>query len=486
MSATLCEIMRLALPIIAGYVVTLVNELTNTVCVGHAGDDVALAAVGLGNMMQNCVALSVGFGVGGALDTLVSQAYGAQQHQLCCHYFQRCRVLMTLQLVWMVPVLWFSETWLTAIHQDAAVSQLAGRYNRASVWGLFALFQFEAQRKFLQNRGKAVAPAVITAVTGALHVGWCVLFVVHLRLGNAGAGLANVVTWWTQFLLTSTYLARMAGSWGLRRRSLLWIEREGLRGWWPYIRLALPSTVQLCAEWWFWELCALVVGYLGPTVLAAHVSALNWVAMVFMPVIGMSASAATLAGNALGANLPRKAKQVVGACVFLNGAMWAMTASCTVLLRKQIAAIYTGEPRVKSVLEVLLCIFAVVGFFDSSQNVMGGALRGIGKQSLAACAYVVAFYGVMLPAACVAAFPLGFDVYGVWYSMGLGTGLVVVVFALALCRVDFRQLAAQSAAQMEREASTAEVALESAGSSKEQSGPAAVERENSSDSLPGA
>ena len=31
--------------------------------------------------------------------------------------------------------------------------------------------------------------------------------------------------------------------------------------------------VQVCSEWWFWEICALVVGYLGPTPLAAHVAA---------------------------------------------------------------------------------------------------------------------------------------------------------------------------------------------------------------------
>merc|ERR1711918_254598 len=107
---------------------------------------------------------------------------------------------------------------------------------------------------------------------------------------------------------------------------------------------------------------------------------------------------------------------------------------------------YTGRSSVRAVLEVLLCIFAVAGFCDSSQNVMGGILRGIGSQRLAAGVYVVAFYVVMLPAACVAAFPLGMGVYGVWGSMGLGTGLAATAFALSLCRVDFRNLAAQAAA----------------------------------------
>ena len=38
--------------------------------------------------------------------------------------------------------------------------------------------------------------------------------------------------------------------------------------------------VQVCSELWFWEICALVMGYLGPTPLAAHVAAMNLVTVL--------------------------------------------------------------------------------------------------------------------------------------------------------------------------------------------------------------
>mgnify|MGYP003330992846 CR=1 FL=1 len=34
------------------------------------------------------------------LVTLSSQAYGAREHELCCTYLQRSRILVALQLVW--------------------------------------------------------------------------------------------------------------------------------------------------------------------------------------------------------------------------------------------------------------------------------------------------------------------------------------------------------------------------------------------------
>ena len=69
---------------------------------------------------------------------------------------------------------------------------------------------------------------------------------------------------------------------------------------WPaYLKVAIPALVQLCGEWWFWEICALVVGLLhSDLVLAAHVATINAVAVAFMPVICMVLAAAALASAA--------------------------------------------------------------------------------------------------------------------------------------------------------------------------------------------
>mmetsp|Transcript_114058 Transcript_114058/g.362628 ORF Transcript_114058/g.362628 Transcript_114058/m.362628 type:complete len:511 (+) Transcript_114058:95-1627(+) len=447
------EIIKMALPNILTYVILLINELTNTVMLGHAGRPAALAAVGLANVMQNCFALSVGFGICGALDTLVSQAYGAGRHEVTCHCLQRCRIILTLQLIWMVPLLWFSGNWLHFIHQDPEVARDAGEYNRASVWGLFAVFQFEAGMKFLQNRNDPNPPAIIGAITSVLHVGWCSLFVLYWKMGNAGAGYANAVTWWSQFLLISIYLVRSSTRMGMSKRSLLWLEAAGWREWKEFGKQAIPSTVQLCSEWWFWEVCTLAVGYLGPTALAAHVSTMNWTVVSFMPAIGMQAATATLAGNALGANLPRKAMKTVLLCVWCNIAMWSVIALFTVLGRGVLSKVYTNDPEIEDVMQKLLCIFAVAGYFDSSQNVMGGALRGMGRTTVAVKTYIVAYWIVMLPCGCLLAFPLHLGIYGLWVSFVIGTVIAVLIFALTLRKVDYSLLAREASERVDAEES---------------------------------
>ena len=48
---------------------------------GHTGDPVLIAGVGMGNMIINILAFAIIFGLNGALETLISQSYGAS-HRL--------------------------------------------------------------------------------------------------------------------------------------------------------------------------------------------------------------------------------------------------------------------------------------------------------------------------------------------------------------------------------------------------------------------
>jgi len=397
--------------------------------------------VGLGNMMQNCFGLSIAWGLLGALDTLVSQAHGAGRTDEACAYFQRGRLIASLQLLWIVPVLLSSEALLKSIGQDSVVSSLAAAYNRASAPALFCYFQFQATTKFLQNQCINVPPMLINLCCSVLHVGWCALFIGRLNLGNAGAGYANSVTWTSQWLLISLYVIIAAPRLGFRRSAVLGVGRSAWKAWAGYLKLGLPCVLQTSSEWWFWELCALVVGYLGTVSLAAHVAAIQFISLAFMPTIGIASAAAALVGNALGANDPHYARRLAVLCVALNFTTWSIIAGTTLAGSSAIASLYVRRGAVHDLMQSLLIVFAFVGFADTTQNVMAGALRGMGKMAASSLVYVVSYYGLMLPIGCLLAFRMRCGVLGIWWAMGIGTSIAVTVFSILLCRTKFARLA---------------------------------------------
>merc|ERR1712070_97432 len=123
---------------------------------------------------------------------------------------------------------------------------------------------------------------------------------------------------------------------------------------------------------------------------------INFVAVTFMPTIGINASTATLAGISISQNYPRQAKLTVWICVGLNFVIWCFLAALIFFARGPISVAYSDSQPVQDVMHELLTIFAIAGFLDTTQNVMGGALRGLLMPQKAALVYLVSFYVVML------------------------------------------------------------------------------------------
>jgi len=208
----------------------------------------------------------------------------------------------------------------------------------------------------------------------------------------------------------------------------------------------------MCADLWFWEICAIIIGFLGKTELAAHVTAINFVNVSFMPVIGLSGAGATLVGEAIGAQNLLRAKRICRDIVLINVIGWSLIAVGIVVGREKLATSYSDRNDVQVIMKRLLVIYAFAGFFDSTQNVMNGVLRGLGMQKVTTVVFILTFYVVMLPLGSLLSFSavFGCGVYGMWYSFGVGTGLAALVFAVYLFRQGDNNPFLQAAEHMHR------------------------------------
>ncbi|CAE7777323.1 Slc47a2 [Symbiodinium sp. CCMP2592] len=321
------------------------------------------------------------------------------------------------------------------------VSMLAAAYNRATAPALFCLFQYQALAKFLQNQCMTTPPLIINIITSLLHVGWCTFFVVKLGLGNTGAGYANAMTWTTQWFLISLYVMRIAPKLGMSRRDVFLPGKGTFQEWGKYLKIALPCVLQMSSEWWFWEINALLVGFLGTVPLAAHVAANQFIGLSFMPAMGISSAAAALIGNMLGANRPTDARRYVKVCIFCNLLVWLTIGIGVLFGRHAVASMYVRPGEVSVLVQSLLVIFAFAGLPDTTQHIMSGALRGMGKMAAGSVVYLVSYYGLMLPTGYALAFKFGYGVRGVWYAFGIGTSIAVFVFSLILARTRYDALA---------------------------------------------
>ena len=164
-----------------------------------------VAGVGLGNMTQNLLGLSIILGFNSTIDTLVSQAAGAGDKKLCGVILNRGRFVMSILFIPIIVIMLNAKNILVAVNMDPKVASYAQQYVLAFLPGLYIQGHADLQRRFLNSFGKNMVTFVCTAISIAFHVVWSHIFVIKLGYGIVGTGIANLITCSITFALLLIY-----------------------------------------------------------------------------------------------------------------------------------------------------------------------------------------------------------------------------------------------------------------------------------------
>lgn len=181
-----------------------------------------------------------------------------------------------------------------------------------------------------------------------------------------------------------------------------------------------------------------MINSLGKASAAAHGLAIQIEACAFLPGAAFQVAAATMAGQFLGAQVPRRATQSVLLCLYIGGAIMAVGSVCLYFFGIDIATFFTGDsgdPTTINVAELLKIIaFALPSL--AVVMILSGGFRGSGDTFWPFVITAIGFFVVRIPLAVYLAFgsfeiPLigltieGLDwgITGAWYAMA--TDLVV-------------------------------------------------------------
>ncbi|KAJ2767299.1 ethionine resistance protein, partial [Coemansia nantahalensis] len=258
---------RTSAPLVVSYLLQYGFGFISLVFVGRIGAD-ELAAAALVNMALVVAVYSPGVGLASALDTFCSTAFTASPDRtLIGFHLQRGLVATTSVAVLAAPALWYIEPLLLILRQDATVAALCAMYTRIQLLGVLPWLFFECVKRFLQAQGIMHASTLVLVAATPVHLTSSYLLTQSpwLGVGMAGAAAAGVLTNWLMLAGIVAYVrqSKARSAWGGWSAQALWAMPQ-------YFRLAVPSTIMVCAEWWVLDLLSLAAGYLGSVPLAAQ------------------------------------------------------------------------------------------------------------------------------------------------------------------------------------------------------------------------
>lgn len=406
-------------PLICLYVFSFLQAIISEIFVGHLGS-LELASSALAITFTNVTGHSLIVGFVAVMETLCGQAYGAGEFFQVGETLQRALVIVTTICV-PISLLWYyTEPLLLLCGQEPAIAAAAGLYAKWNLPGLFFHAWSEPIEKYLQSQGLMVPMAACSCATLVLHVPICYLLIYVCGFGYLGAAMASSVSYLVTLLALLAYIAAT----GLQKRTWGGWSRACLRGWGPFFRLALPSAVMICLEWWCFEIVILLAGLLpnAEEQVSAMSIMLNTLLVCFMLPFSIGDATSTRVGNELGAGNAARARLACLTALLLALVVGLAMSILLLVFRRGVGRIFTGDaqPGVVEAVAGLAPFLSVTLWFDSVQSTASGALRGSGRQRIGAVVNILSWYIVALPVGAVAAFYFNLGVKGLWLGLVVG------------------------------------------------------------------
>lgn len=366
--------------------------------------------------------------MGSALETLCGQAYGAEQHHMLGIYTQRAIMVLLALSIALAFVLYNTSFILASLGQDHDISNGAGEFNRWMIPGLFAYGILQCFIRFLQTQNIVVPMMIMSGITAIFHVFLCWLFVFRIKLGCKGAAMATAVSYWINVLLLALYIKFSSAC----SKSFTGFSREAFNDVLGFLKLAIPSAIMICLEYWSFEMVVLLSGLLPNPKLETSVLSisLNTCWMVYMISVGLGGAVSTRVSNELGAGNPQRARLAVCVAAVIAASEGLLIGTITILARHIWGKLYSNETEVIKYVAKIMLLLAISDFLDGFQCVLSGAARGCGWQTLCAIINLGAYYVVGIPFSVFLAFFFHMGGMGLW--IGIICGLSVQAVALII------------------------------------------------------
>ncbi|CAH1448956.1 unnamed protein product [Lactuca virosa] len=405
---------KLSSPIALTALILYTRSIISILFLGHLGET-ELAAGSLAIAFANITGYSVLSGLALGMEPLCSQAFGARRLKVLSVTLHRT-VIFLLVVCFPIAVLWLNTSRiLIYLHQDHNIARVARTYLVFTLPDLVSNSFIHPTRIYLRTQGITFPLTIASLIGTLLQLPMNYLLVFRFRLGVVGIATASSLSNFVVLVAVVSYV------WwtGLHLPTWSTPTRKCLSGWGPLVRLAAPSCVSVCLEWWWYEIIIVLCGLLvDPNATIASMGILiQTTSLIYVFPSSLSFAVSTRVGNELGANRPDKARVSAMVSIFFAGIMGLSAMLFATSMREKWGQMFTNDANILRLTSAALPIIGLCELGNCPQTVGCGVVRGTARPTTAANVNLGAFYFVGMPIAVGLGFGLGVGFIGFWVGL---------------------------------------------------------------------
>ena len=429
------SLLKLALPIIIGQLGGIITGLADTIMVGQHSTAELAASSFVNNVLNAFIIFGTGYSF--ALTPLVGENLARQKRYVVSAWLKNgivANFLLSLVLMAILTVIYFN---VEHLGQPAELMPLIKPYFLISMISIIFVMVANSFRQFVEGiTDPSVSMWILISGNLLNIVGNYVLIYGKggfPELGLMGAGYSTLIS--RIFMLAMFVLVFVfRPSYKAYRKGFMrmWVLPNRLM---RVTRLGVPIALQQGLEAATFSLTAIMVGWLGSTELAAHQVVISISTISFTTYLGLGSATAIRTSFYKGAKDWVQVRKTTVAGIHLGVIVSTITCLVLFIFRNDISYIFSDDPKVCSIVILLLPILMLYQYVDGAQIVLANALRGLADVKPIMWISFITNFLLAIPAGYLLGFPLGLGIEGIWLAYPIG-----FVFSVALLGIRAHKL----------------------------------------------
>jgi putative MATE family efflux protein len=426
-------IMLLAVPMVLEMAMESIFAVVDVFFVGRLGAN-AVATVGLTESLLTILyALAMGLGIG--VTAMVSRRTGERDPDGAARAAVQALALgLAIAITIGIGGAVYAPRLLSLMGASPTVIETGAGYARVMIGGNATILLLFLANAVFRGAGDAHVAMRVLWIANGINIVLDPLLIFGIGpfpdLGVTGAAVATTIGRGTGVLIALAWLTRENGRISIARRHLR-IEPAIMA---RITRLSLAGTLQVFIGMVSWIGLVRVLSSFGSEAVAGYTIAVRIILFALLPSWGMSNAAATMVGQALGAQKPDRAERAVWRAAFYNVCFLGLVGIVFVVAARPLVDIFTDDRLVLGYGTTGLRTVASGFLFYAYGMVLTQSFNGAGDTWTPTLINFFIFWLWEIPLAILLALVFDLGPFGVFIAMTVAFSSLAVVSALLFRR----------------------------------------------------
>ena len=408
-------ILLLAVPMVLELIMESTFAVADIFFVSGLGAS-AVATVGLTETYLFLL-YSVAMGLSMAVTAIVARRVGEKSGDAGKVAAQSILLGLLISIPFSVAGIFYSKELLGLMGADAWAIEHGYRYTRWMLGGNAVIVLLFVINAIFRGAGDAAIAMRVLWISNGINILLVPLLIYGKgpfpALGIEGAAIATNIGRGTGVLVQLYWLFKGSPKLRLKVSDLAWDAKVALNIFWK----SLGGVGQMIVAMTSWIFLMRILSDVGSTAVAGATIALRIMMFTLMPAWGLSNAAATLVGQNLGANDPKRAESSVWKIGLYNTYFLAVVSVIYFFFNESLMGIFTEDAQVIAVgakwLRILSYSFLVYGWWMVTTQ----AFNGAGDTRTPTLINIFFFWMLQIPLSYFLALELGWQHAGVFWGV---------------------------------------------------------------------